>query len=103
MRNKPAASVPSKVKSPGVADPASKPTATSKRVVPPPLNVAGRQLKLVDDIHVEEAQTFTDSTEMVGLGSIGWKFSPVIMSKAAPVCAKFTNPIWLGPSRDSCA
>ena len=103
MRNKPAATVPSKVKSPGVADPASKPTATSKRVVPLPLNVPGRQLKLVDDIHVEEAQTLTDSTEMVGLGSTGPKFIPVIMSKAAPVCAKFTNPIWLGPSRDSCA
>jgi hypothetical protein len=81
------------VKSPGVADPASEATATSKPVVPPPLNVAGRQLKLVDDIHVEEAQTLTDSTEMVGLRSTGPKFIPVIMSKAAPVCAKFTNPI----------
>jgi hypothetical protein len=81
------------VKSPGAADPASEATATSKPVVPPPLNVAGRQLKLVDVIHVEEAQTLTDSTEMVGLRSTGPKFIPVIMSEAAPVCAKFTNPI----------
>ena len=89
------------MKNPGVADPASELTATSKRVVPPPLNVAGRQLKLVDVIHVEEAQTLTDSTEMVGLGSTGPKFIPLIMSKAAPVCAKFTNPIVLVPSGDN--